>query len=153
GHPCMFERNGRDSLSRSIERLQIDAVDDESRQKDRLGFRLLRKGVAKALADPRLDFSGAEEWHWLIRVLRNRAQIIEAVEVICMSMGEQDCIESLDLLTEQLQAKLGCGVDEDGGGWRGDEDRAAVAMVSWIGRLADLAAAADHGDADGCAGA
>jgi len=87
-------------------------------------------------------FAAPAEWRFTAR--RDRAQVIDAVRVIGVLMGERDRIHAVDARRDQLQSQLGRRVYE--------QPRAPVALdygadarsfVTRVGRPADLAVTTD----------
>ena len=90
-------------------------------------------------------------------VLRDGPEVVEAVQVIGVRVGEEDAVEKADAGGEELRAQVGRGVDE-GAGDAGlaaplEEERAAAAAVPRICRVAVAPEAADARDAGGGAAA
>lgn len=81
------------------------------------------------------------------------AEVVEAHDVVGVGVGDKDGVEVRDVVAEALAAEIGAGVDDPGELWGAQEDGGAVALVAGVWGAADGAGAADHGDAEGGAGA
>ena len=78
-----------------------------------------------------------------------RPQIIDAVAMIGMIVRPEDGIEGVQAGVEELLAKIGAGVDQDGRVVVNDRDRGPPAPVSRLLRIAGAPVAADPGDTEG----
>ena len=72
------------------------------------------------------------------------AEIIDAMEVIGVGVGEKDGIDAHDVLADDLFAEIGADIDEDAGVIRVDPGSGAQVAIAWVGGVADGAVAADH---------
>jgi hypothetical protein len=70
-------------------------------------------------------------------------QIVEAQDMVGVAMREDHGVQAIDVCAEGLRAKVGAGVDDDVLAGAGEEERRAEALVAWIERFADGAAAAE----------
>src|SRR5581483_7458948 len=84
---------------------------------------------------------------------RKGPHVVEAIQMIGVEMGEEDRVNELHFLPQQLQPQLGRRVDQQIALRQADENGAAIALIARVRGLAYLAIAANHGDADGGAGA
>src|SRR4051794_11466394 len=82
-----------------------------------------------------------------------RADVVEAHEVIGVGVREEDEVEPWDRELQELQAKVGTRVDEEVLAGVLDLDGLAQSFVARVGRRADVARASDYGDAGGCSAA
>ncbi len=81
-----------------------------------------------------------------------RADVIEAEDVVGMTVRVDDGVEAVDAGAQNLGAEVGRGVDDDITVARGDQDGRAKAGVAGISRVADGAGTADGGNAGTRAG-
>ena len=90
-------------------------------------------------------------------VLDDGAEVVDAVDVVGVGVGEGDAVEEAGAGGEELRAQVGGGVDQRAGGARGggalEEEGAAAAAVLRVFRVAVAPVAADAGDAGGGAAA
>ena len=90
-------------------------------------------------------------------VLHDGAEVVDAVDVVGVRVGEGDAVEEAGVGGEELGAQVGGGVDEGAGGARRggalEEEGAAAAAVLRVRRVAVAPVAADAGDAGGGAAA
>ena len=82
-----------------------------------------------------------------------RADVVEAHQVIGVRMGEEDEVEPRNRIAQQLQAQVGRGVDQKVFAVRLALHRLPQPLVLRVRRLADGARAADDRNAGGGAGA
>ena len=73
--------------------------------------------------------------------------------MIGVGVGDEDSIEATDLFSEDLEAELGGGIDDEGGGWGAEEDGGTGPMIFGIGEERGGVVLADDGDPLGGAGA
>lgn len=81
------------------------------------------------------------------------ANVVEAKDVVGVRVGEEHRIQAFDSGAEGLIAQVGRGIDQDARVVELEQHGGAQAFVARIGRQADFAVAADHGDTDAGAGA
>ena len=82
-----------------------------------------------------------------------RPQIVNAQNVIGVSMGVENGVNLANFLANRLLAEIGTGVDENKLAAVLEDNRRTSAAVASIGRAADRASAADGGHAHGSAAA
>src|ERR1039457_7073149 len=78
------------------------------------------------------------------------AQIVDAIDMIGMGMGEEDGIDMHDLLAQGLLAKVGGGVHQNVPTVVPDKQRSSRSVIPRILRRTGRACAADHRYARGC---
>jgi len=74
---------------------------------------------------------------------RDGAQVVDAVDVVGVGVGEQHGVHPVDPLRHELQPQLGRGVDQEAAPARLDQRRGAHAPVARVRRRAGAAVAAD----------
>lgn len=60
------------------------------------------------------------------------AQVINAVDMIGVGMGEEYGVDPVDIVAERLAAQVGGGIDQDIPVFVADEERGAGALVSFV---------------------
>ena len=78
-------------------------------------------------------------------------QVVDAIDVVGVRMGEENCIHPGDAFAKGLLAQVGGGVDNDEAPVVLNHDGGTGSLVPRVCGAADLAAAADHRDTGGCA--
>jgi len=80
-----------------------------------------------------------------------RPDVIETGQVVLMRMGKDHGIEPPNIRAQHLPSKIWCGVHNDRGGCRSDEDTGTKPFVFGIDRSAYGARTCDHRNASACA--
>jgi hypothetical protein len=76
-----------------------------------------------------------------------RPQIVEAANVVCVRVGDEDKVDILDAVGQRLRAKIGPTIDEETASFVFDVGTRAHAFVSRIRGSANGTAAAKRGHA------
>ena len=109
--------------------------------------------IGKALADA-LEHGGVGiGWDRRHDQIVDGAEIVDAVDMVSVGVGVEQCVDLADAGIQALLAQVGAGVDQDALTPCLDEDGAAAATVARVGRAADGAVAADLRHARGGAAA
>jgi len=90
---------------------------------------------------------GTINGYWMTMNHVEGSQIIEAVDVVGMGVGEKKMINIADAAGHGLAAKVGAAIDEQAGVMILQVDTGAGAFVSRVRGIADRAAAAKCGHA------
>ena len=86
---------------------------------------------------------GGKDGHLSVLHLAEAPHVVEAHDVVGVSVGEERRIHAGDLLSEALDPKIGCRVDDEVTLGSPDQKRSASAVVAGIRGSADSAVAAD----------
>src|ERR1700722_4224989 len=91
------------------------------------------KDVLKHIAQKVAGMRGGVKRHlaWLMQI-RQRTQIVDAEDVIGVSMGIEHGIELLDIFAQRLLAKIRSGIDEHVPPGIAEQHRRTSAAVPWI---------------------
>jgi hypothetical protein len=149
---AMPERQRHDAGPQQVKRRRRDPLEGHLRQAASRGRQGL-EGVVEGLADPLL--------HPLLAIHRqrsaggetDRADVVEAIDMIDMVVGVEYGIDAAEPLAKQLRAQIGRGVDQERAPRQTEGDARAGPLVARIAPHADLTAAADHRHAHARAGA
>jgi hypothetical protein len=128
-------------------------MEGDLRYAARVAGRFGRKRVVERCAQPLFDEVFAVNWQLMAKVEVKHAHIVEAEDMVGVVVREGDGVSQANLLAQQLLTKVGRGVDEQVPVREADCHTAPSAVVLRITASTDLAAAADHRDADAGAGA
>ena len=109
----------------------------------------VREGAAQGLEGGSVGIDGKNGV--LAEVVR--ADVVEAHDVVGVSVGEEDGVEAIEFCAQGLLAKIGRGVNDDELAVAGEEQGRAEAIVAGIGGGAHAAMATGRGHAHGGAGA
>jgi len=109
--------------------------------------------VGEGAANHAEGFLGAVDGHGGALADVEGANVVEALDVIGVGVGEKNGFETFQVRGEGLSAEIGGGVNDDVLAIAGEEDGGAEALVVRIGGLANGTMAADGGDSHGSAGA
>ena len=112
-------------------------------------FAVRPKCVAKNAPDCLLRFVLAINRHWSADPAREEPCVIETEEVVGMSVGEGDCVDQPHALAEKLHAHFGCCVDQQVATGKRHEHAGPCPLIPGVARGANVAIAANHGDARG----
>jgi hypothetical protein len=134
-----------------VERFCIKHVRGEARAAGFAGS--LAEDIGEGVDDTGEGFGGGVEGDVVVLEEVEGANVVETKDVIGVGVGIKDGIEVVESGAEGLVAQVRRGVNEDAGGAELEQDRGAEAFVAWVGRVAHLARAADHGNAYAGAGA
>ena len=118
-----------------------DRMRDDLRQAAAKMRRLKDVFENAADVDPRA-FVGVEPQRAMTKI--QRSDIVEAEDVIGVTVSHQHSVEMLQPLSQGLLAKVSRGINDDGLAGVFDEDRYAQALITRIGRSAGLAIAPDR---------
>ena len=139
-HFAVDERHGNDGNAEKLERAFDFVKDDAGNGAER---RPGVKDVGKGAADDAEGFLGAVNRHRDALADVERANVVKALDVIGVAVGEKNGFEVIEAGGEGLGAKIGGGVNDDVLAVAGEEDGGAQALVVRIGGLADGTVAAD----------
>ena len=119
----------------------FDSVEAEIRY---AGILYVSEGVGKLAYDAFLCHFIGIEIHGPVLEEIVSPDIIQACNMVFMGVGKDDSIQLPDVVSEHLVPEIRCGVDDQGGGRRLDEDAGAKSFVFFIGRSAHFTRAGDH---------
>jgi len=148
-HFAVEERHGNDGNAEKFKGA-FDFVEDDAGNGAEGGLGV--KNVGKGAADHAEGFFGAVDGHGGTLADVEGANVVEALDVIGVAVGEKNGSEAIEARGEGLGAKIGGGVNDDVLGIAGEEDGRAQALVVRVGGLADGTMAADRGNSHGGAG-
>jgi len=145
-HLAVEKRDGDESHAGDLKR-PLNIVAQQMRAEDSQLGRGLHEGVSETLVEnfereivrPHVERAAAQDV--------KSSHVIEAENVVGVGMGIDDGFDHLDALGDALEAEFGRGVDQDIFAVAREYDRWPGARITRIGRCADRAAAADHGNA------
>src|SRR5262249_26343318 len=144
----MDERDRHHTLPQHFKRVVIDAL---KRQLGHIAggksFRLGSKGVCKGGADDPLNFRRAVNWYGPAEQPGKGAHVIEPKEMIHVVVREENGMNQVDLRPQELQAQFRGRVDEQIPLGQADEGGAAIAVIAWVGGMANRTVAAEHRNA------
>jgi len=104
--------------------------------------------VREPLRQPRHRIGRAVHLDRHIALVRKRADVVDAVHVIGVIMGEKNCVDLTHAGTDQLETQLWWSIDENADSTVGFDERAnSRPLVAWISRSAHLARTPNLGDA------
>ncbi len=149
-HVAVEERHGNDGNAEKLEGA-LDFVEDDAGEGAEGGLGV--KDVGEGAADDAEGFLGAVNGHGGALADVEGANVVEALDVIGVAVGEQNGGEAIQVGGEGLGAEIGGGVNDDVLAIAGEEDGGTQALVVRIGGLADGTMAADRGNSHGSAGA
>jgi hypothetical protein len=144
------KRHGNDGNAEKLERA-FDFVEDDTRDGAQRGPGV--EDVREGAADNAESFFGTIDGNSRALADIERANVVEALDVIGVAMGEQNGFKALDACGEGLRAKIGSGINDDVLPIAREEDGGTQALVVRVGGVADGAVAADRGNSHGSAGA
>jgi DNA repair protein RecN (Recombination protein N) len=105
------------------------------------------EGVMENAREVREGGRGCMDGHRLVFDFAKAAQIVEAQDVVCVGVREDDGVNAHDLFPQTLEAQVGGGVDQDAGGSVPEQGRGAQPFVARITRGTHAARAPDDRDA------
>jgi hypothetical protein len=148
-HFAVEERHGNDGDAEKLEGA-FDFVEDDAGNgaEGRPGV----KNVGEGAADRAEGLLGAVDGQSGALADVEGTNVVEALDVIGVAVGEKDGCEAIQVRGEGLGAEVGCGVNDDVLGIAGEEDGGTQTLVVRIGGLTDGAVATDGRDSHGCAG-
>jgi len=149
-HFAVEERHGNDGNAEKLEGA-FDFVEDDAGDGAEGGLGV--EDVGKGAADCAEGFLGAVDGHGSALADVEGANVVEALDVISVAVGEKNGFETIEARGEGLGAEIGGGVNDDVLAVAGEEDGGAQALVVRICGLADGTVAADGGDSHGGSGA
>src|SRR5208282_1078570 len=139
-HFAVEERDGDDGNAEEFE-WAFDFVETDAGNGAECG--LVVKDVVEGATDDAEGFGGAVDGHGSALADVEGANVVEALDVIGVAVGEKNGSEAIEARGEGLGAKIGGGVNDDVLGIAGEEDGGAQALVVRVGGLADGTMAAD----------
>ena len=146
----MEERDGdkldAHQFERGVHDVQVDTWDGALR-------RCSIKDVGEGAANHAKGFFRAVDRERRFLADVERANVVEAEDVVGVAVGEQDGVEAIEADAEGLLAEIGCGVDDDVLAVARKQEGGAQAVIVRIFRGADAAIACERGHAHGGAGA
>ena len=71
------------------------------------------EGVAEDQIDPLHRRPVGVTWHRIFHGEAIGTNVVEAVEVIGVTMGKQHCIDAVDFVPQRLGAEIGSGIHQD----------------------------------------
>jgi hypothetical protein len=148
-HFAVEERHGNDGDAEKLEGA-FDFVEDHAGNGAEGGP--VVKNIGEGAADRAEGFLGSVDGHSGALADGEGAEVVEALDVIGVAVGEKNGSEAIEARGEGLGAEIGGGVNDDVLGVAGEEDGGTQALVMGIGGLADGTVAADGGDSHGGAG-
>ena len=111
------------------------------------GFDRIVEDVGEALCQPRHRVRRTVHLDRDVALVRERANVVDAVDVIGVIMSEKNCVHLTHTGVDQLEPELRRSIDEDAHATVSLDERADTrSLISRVGRSADLAPAADLGD-------
>jgi len=149
-HFAVEERHGNDGDAEKLEG-SFDFVEDDAGNRAEGGLGV--KNVGKGAADHAEGFLGAVDGDSGALADVEGANVVKALDVIGVAVGEKNGCEAVKAGGEGLGAEIGGSVNDDVLGIAGEEDGGTQALVVGVGGLADRTVAADRGDSHGSAGA
>ena len=130
---ALDKRHDRDP--RRAER-PIDFLRRERRPIDRLSGDHRPESIAEAPLGLLQCCGAGIEWDGMTRQLADHPQIVDAMQMVGMRMGQQDGIQPRDTGVQQLLAQIGRGVDQNCPPAGFDQQRSSAATVARLGRVA-----------------
>lgn len=104
---CVLQGDWDNFMTKDSERLGVNPMQIELRNV-RFDFtRLFGKGIRKRLLHDRFGFLIAINRDRAFLIFAERAQVIEAKEMIDVEVCVDHCMDTLDFLTQELQTQLG----------------------------------------------
>jgi len=149
-HFAVEERHGNNGNAEKLEGA-FDFVQDDAGNGAEGGLGV--EDVGEGAANHAEGFLGAVDGHGGALADVEGANIVEALDVIGVGVGEKNGFEAFQTRGEGLGAEIGGGVNDDVLAIAGEEDGGTQALVVRIGGLANGTMAADGGDSHGSAGA
>ena len=99
---AMIQANWDDGSSQGLKGIQADPVKFELRRCAGVGGFLIGKCVVEYVADPVFDDRFAVDRHRALEVELEETQIVHAIEVVGVFMGEGDRLDNTDFLPKEL---------------------------------------------------
>jgi len=149
-HFAVEQRDGNDGDAKKLEGA-FDFVEDDAGEGAEGGPGV--EDVGEGAADHTEGLLGAVDRHGGALANVEGANVVEALDVIGVAVGEQNGFQAIKARGEGLGTEVGGGVNDDVLAIAGEKDGGTQALVVRIGGLANGTVAADGGDSHGSAGA
>jgi len=148
-HFAVEERHGNDGNAEKLEGAS-DFVEDDAGDGAEGGLGV--EDVGKGAANRAEGFLGAVDGQSGALADVEGANVVEALDVIGVAVGEKNGFEAIEARGKSLGAEVGGGVNDDVLAVAGEEDGGTQALVVRVGGLANGTVAADSGDSHGGTG-
>jgi hypothetical protein len=108
----MEKSNGLDACSQGIEGTCIDRAKLQLWDCAKVSWFITGEGIGERLTDLLFDRTLAVQWHGMPQSKRKQADIIEAKQVVGMSVSIDHRMHQLDSFPEQLRPQIRRSVDQ-----------------------------------------
>jgi hypothetical protein len=141
---AMLKADRDDGRSKGLEGVFTDEYRLESRSTSRMRRFNVGESVIESSVDSLANAGFTVQRYSMPQPKREQAEIVQAMNVVRMFMGEDDCINMPDPFANQLMAEVGRGVDQQIAPGEAENRGATRAVVVGVGTGANLTAATDH---------
>ena len=150
--PAMRQPKRDDGDAQQVETIRRDPSQVEQRYSAAVMRRVALEGIVERTTNAGFDLGLAVDRQGVPQVVGKQPQIVEAEDMVGMTVGIEDSLQSADLGSQELGAQIGRSVDQQHPARQAQRDGATEPLIVGVGASAGRAGAADHRDAHRSAG-